>query len=130
MNIIMTLKFAHDIFRKKCCILKQDRMKRPGVEDRIIEALCNRTVKLLKAWDQSHHNTKEQAPTEELKERAKRQLELSITPKVHMMEDCVWDQLNSISNGLAYVVEDFVEKNHQNEFKIEDQTKKTRNQQM
>ncbi len=47
--IIKTMKFANDIFRKSGWISKEDEMKRLGVKDETIEALCDRMVKLLKA---------------------------------------------------------------------------------
>ncbi len=46
-------------------------MKRLGVEDKIIEALCNITLKLLKAWDGVFRILRAQLPTEEINEEAR-----------------------------------------------------------
>ncbi|KAL7461739.1 hypothetical protein ACHAXS_002150 [Conticribra weissflogii] len=69
-HIIKKTKFANDIFRKSCCILKEDGMKKLGVMDETITALSNRTVKLLKAWDRVFRILMKQAPSEEIKEEA------------------------------------------------------------
>jgi hypothetical protein len=46
------------------------------------------------------------------------------------MEDHAWQQFLSFTHGLALLIEDFVEKNHQDQFKIENQTKSIKNKQI
>ena len=62
--------------------------------------------------------------------RIHRECGLSITPKVHTMEDHAWRQFLSFTHGLALLIEDFVEKNHQDQYKIENQTKRIKNKQL
>ena len=66
----------------------------------------------------------------ELKEKIKiavrihRSAGLSITPKVHIVEDHLAEQYANIPGGIAHLLEDFVEHNHQIAHRQDEQTKR------
>ena len=101
--------------------------------DAEIDLLRERTTSLLQAWDAVFSLMRVHSPSSAQKDEAKERIEnamrihrecgLSITPKVHTMEDHAWQQFLSFTHGLALLIKDFVEKNHQDQYKIENQTK-------
>jgi hypothetical protein len=143
-HIIKIMKNSEKIFTESRDILKK--MKRDGdaeeaaIMDAEIDLLCERTASLLQAWDAVFSLMRVHSPSSAQKDEAKERIEnamrihrecgLSITPKVHTMEDHAWRQFLSFTHGLALLIEDFVEKNHQDQYKIENQTKRIKNKQL
>lgn len=77
------------------------------------------------------------SPTKEDKDEAEkaigeavekhRAMGLSITPKVHLIEDHAIVQYRTYPDGLALLIEEFVEQNHQKGRQVEEQFKRINN---
>ena len=96
--------------------------------------LCDDVTELFTSWNAVFSKARKPSPTpddvKELKEKIKiavrvhRSAGLSITPKVHIVEDHLAEQYANIPGGIAYLLEDFVEHNHQIVHRQDEQMKR------
>ena len=93
---------------------------------------------LLGKWHEVFHllraPKRKKGTTKKLRELIKvaitkhRQLGLSITHKVHLIEDHVVEQFKNLPFAFFYFIEEFVERNHQEGRKNEDMVKRVKNE--
>ena len=129
------MKNPRKFYEGKRQILKE--MKGEGVDDSTIDDLCNDVISLLSLWHDVFHLLRKTSPTPadkiELEKAIKkavskhREVGLSITPKVHLIEDHALFQYCNLPDGIAIFIEEFVEQNHQKGHQVEEQSKRIKN---
>jgi len=117
-------------------ILKE--RKAPHITDQYIDDLCTKMVDVMSSWNEFFSILQKETPTEEDRSKvdavAKKAVDKhialvgNITPKVHIAEDHAVDQYLRVRPGLVrLLIEHWVERNHQDGHRIEQQFKNERN---
>ena len=96
--------------------------------------LCDDITELFTLWNDVFSKARKQSPTPagvtdlEVKiaraVKKHRSVGLSVTPKVHIVEDHLAQQYSNIPGGIALLLEDFVEHNHQIGHRHDERTKR------
>ena len=111
------------------------RGKKESVLEEEIDDLCEKIIELMKCWNEFFSLLQKEKPTDEERARAPAvaskavrthsKLLENITPKVHVAEDHAVQMYLRLRPGLLrLLIEHFVEKQHQDSRKIEDQYKR------
>jgi len=109
--------------------------KDPSVDDTVIDKLCDNIIDLLTKSYELFQILIEHERKEEDVDKAKvmvkeymakwREMMPTVPPKAHIMEDHAVEQFQRhFENGLYLVIEQFVEQNHQNGRRLDDQCKR------
>ena len=128
------MRNAQKIFDEKRMLLKQN-YDQSKCNEPFIDLLCDNMIALLISWDgvfsilrkvsPTFHDTQEAAERIKLAISNHRKMNvLSVTPKVHSIEDHAFDQYALFPDGIALMIEDFVEQNHQNGHRNEENFKR------
>ena len=114
-------------------ILKNSRES--SVEEDFIDTLLDDVIELMKAWNEFFSLLQQEEPTDEERSRAKSVADNAVkkhyallknkTPKAHVAEDHAVDQYLTFRRGFVrLLIEHWVEQNHQEGYKIEQQFKR------
>jgi hypothetical protein len=112
--------------------------KDPSKSDEEVNSTIDNVKDLLGKWHEVFHllraPKRKKGTTKKLRELIKvaiakhRELGLSITHKVHLIEDHVVEQFKNLPFAFFYFIEEFVERNHQEGKKNEDIVKRVKNE--
>ena len=108
--------------------------KEESIPTEAIDLLLHNIIELLKSWNTVFSMLCSKKRTQQMQTHLKnaiekavkhhRELGLSITPKVHLIEDHALDQFINMPYSLFYLIEEFVEQNHQKDHNFEEQVKR------
>eukprot|EP00956_Cyclotella_meneghiniana_P008788 scaffold12009_cov61-Cyclotella_meneghiniana.AAC.4 len=105
--------------------------KEGSIPNETVDTLLSSIVELLKAWNdvfrlfgsktRTQQNQTDLAAAITKAVKLHRELGLSVTPKVHLIEDHALHQFINMPYPLYYLIEEFVEQNHQKGHNVEEQ---------
>jgi hypothetical protein len=135
-DVIKLMKCAHELLPEIAQLFIESKDEMCTQSDVEIHQVCNIVKEALTLWNKAFtlcqkHNPSDADCTQTQEHinaamEATRQLEVSITPKNHGMEDHVVDQMRRIPGGIAHLMEYWVEQYHQTGSKFDRKCKHAR----
>ena len=123
-----------EIYNGYRAVLKMEENRRPAVTNKYIDDLCDSAIVLMKSCNEVFSLLQKEKPTDDEQKRAREVADTAVsnhfallnnkTPKVHVARDHAVDQYERLAPGfLRLLIEHWVELNHQQGYRIEQQFK-------